>query len=459
MRWIFAAVAVLMLTGCGNFEWFPDTETTPSTSAPVITSFSPTSGPAGTVVTIVGANFSTTSPNIVTFNGKTAITTAATSTQLTAIVPTGATTGKISVAAGSISNTVTSATSFTVLTLMGGAVQGRPLTLSNIVSTIAGTAGNAGSSDGNGISASFYFHKGITTDGTNLYVADTGNNTIRKIVIATGEVSTLAGTVGIPGALDDVGTAASFNLPFDVTTDGTNLYVADSGNNTIRKIVIATGEVSTLAGEAEIPGFDDGVGAEARFDFPIGITTDGLNLYVSDQTNYLIRKIVIATGEVTTLAGTLDTTCDVNDYDGIGTAAQFCLPTGITTDGTNLYVADAGYNTIRQIVIASGLVSTLAGRVGVPGSSDGSGAAQFNSPTGITTDGTNLYLSDTANNTIRKIVIASVAVSTIAGTAGDSGSADGISATARFDNPNGITTDGTNLYVVDSNNSTIRKIQ
>jgi sugar lactone lactonase YvrE len=110
-------------------------------------------------------------------------------------------------------------------------------------------------------------------------VTDTGNNTIRKIIIATGEVSTLAGTT------------ASFRGPFGITTDGTNLYVADTGNDTIRKIVIATGTVTTLAGTAGSPGSVDGTGANASFNGPYGITTDGTNLYLADTGNNIIRKI------------------------------------------------------------------------------------------------------------------------------------------------------------------------
>ena len=90
--------------------------------------------------------------------------------------------------------------------------------------------------DGTGAAASFKFPYGTTTDGTNLYVADTGNNTVRKIVIATGVVTTLAGTAGVTGSTDGTGAAASFNRPGGITTDGTNLYVADTGNNTVRKI-------------------------------------------------------------------------------------------------------------------------------------------------------------------------------------------------------------------------------
>jgi DNA-binding beta-propeller fold protein YncE len=130
---------------------------------------------------------------------------------------------------------------------------------------------------------------GITIDraGTNLSVADTGKNTIRQIVIATGEVSTLAGTTGHPGSLDGTGTAALFNQSFGITSDGTNLYVADTGNNTIRQIM--GGVVSTLAGPAVnasttggASGSENGPGLAARFVYPSGAVSDGTNLYVAD---------------------------------------------------------------------------------------------------------------------------------------------------------------------------------
>ena len=128
---------------------------------------------------------------------------------------------------------------------------------------------------------------GITTDGTNLYVADYNNHRIRKIVISTGVVTTLAGSS--PGFADDNGTSASFNYPRGITTDGTNLYVADSSNHRIRKIVISTGVVTTLAGSSS--GNTDATGTSASFYYPLGITTDGTNLYVSDTYNHRIRKI------------------------------------------------------------------------------------------------------------------------------------------------------------------------
>jgi DNA-binding beta-propeller fold protein YncE len=331
-----------------------------------------------------------------------------------------------------------------------------------VVTTLAGTAGTAGSTDapsGPGTSASFNNPVGITTDGTNLYVADFGNNTIRKIVIASGVVSTLAGTAGTTGSTDapnGPGTLASFNGPSDITTDGTNLYVADFDNNTIRKIVIATGDVTTLAGTAGTKGSIDGPGASASFNGPGSITTDKTNLYVSDAGNNTIRKIVITSGAVTTLAGTAGTSGSTNAPSGHGSAASFNEPSCLVTVGANLYVADYGNDTIRQIVIASGAVTTLSGTAGTAGSVDNT--ASFSYPTGITTDGTNLYVTDSGNNTIRQIVIASGVVTTLAGTAGPGGSTNATGSSASFNYPIGITTDGTNLYVADYNNNTIRQI-
>ena len=340
---------------------------------------------------------------------------------------------------------------------MGGTRQGNAVTLVGETSTLAGTAGAQGSIDGIGGAAQFYSPYGITTDGSNLFIADTYNNTIRKVVIATGAVTTLAGTAGITGSTDATGAAARFDLPGDITTDGTNLYVADSGNSTIRKVVIATGAVTTLAGTAGMQGSTDATGAKARFVFPVGITTDGVNLYVADDSNNTIREVVIATGAVTTLAGTAGIT---GSTDATGAAASFKAPQGITTDGTNLFIADYGNNTIRKVVIATGAVTTLAGTAGITGSTDATGAAaSFNSPQAVTTDGTNLYIADSGNNTIREVVIATGAVRTLAGTAGIPGSTDAAGAAARFNSPEGITTDGVQLYVCDSLNDTIRAIQ
>ena len=163
-------------------------------------------------------------------------------------------------------------------------------TTSGAVTTVAGT-GSTGSANGTGTSASFYNPAGITRDGTNLYVADRYNYLIRKIVISTGVVTTVAGT-GSSGSANGTGTSASFDKPYGVTTDGTNLYVADYYNHLIRKIVISTGVVTTVAGTGS-SGSANGTGTSASFNGPTGITTDGTNLYLADSLNHLIRKIVL----------------------------------------------------------------------------------------------------------------------------------------------------------------------
>ena len=201
-------------------------------------------------------------------------------------------------------------------------------------------------------------------------------------------VSTVAGN-GTVGFIDDIGLAASFGQPWDMVSDGVNLYVVDRANHSIRQIVLANAAVTTLAGNGTA-GFSDGTGAAARFDDPWGITTDGTNLYVSDRNNHRIRQIVIATGAVTTLAGDGTEGCN----DGAGGAAQFDDPWEVATDGTNVYVADVGNLRIRQVVIASGVVSTLAGD-GITAYVDGIGVtARFSGPGPMVADGGVLYLGD-----------------------------------------------------------------
>jgi sugar lactone lactonase YvrE len=170
------------------------------------------------------------------------------------------------------------------------------------ITTLAGVP--IGSADGTGSAARFNYPDGVASDSSgNLYVADTGNNTIRKITPA-GVVTTLAGTPGIIGSADGTGSHAQFNGPWSVAVDGSgNVYVADTGNNTIRKITSA-GVVTTLAGTAGVTGSADGTGGAASFSAPSGVAADSSgNVYVADTNNFTIRKITPA-GVVSTLAGT-----------------------------------------------------------------------------------------------------------------------------------------------------------
>ncbi|MBI5250990.1 MAG: DUF1311 domain-containing protein [Desulfomonile tiedjei] len=330
------------------------------------------------------------------------------------------------------------------------------LTIGGAVSVFAGTKGLIGSEDGVGPRSKFNHPFGITTDGTNLYVSETANHTIRKIEIATGKVSTLAGSSGKQGSADGVGKAARFQFPYGMATDSVNLYVADHMNATIRKVVIATGKVTTLAGTAGKRGFVDDNGTAARFSTPHDITILGKNLYVTDSSNNTVRRIDASTGDVTTFSGKAGTS---GFTDGKGSAARFSMPEGITTDGSNLYVADSFNNIIRKIVIATREVTTFAGpdndtcglhRRCPTGPDDGLGRfARLNSPCFITTDGTNLYFTE-RHRVVRKVVIATGEVTTLSGTASRPGSTAAIM---------GITNDGESLYVTDVGGHAILKIQ
>ena len=283
----------------------------------------------------------------------------------------------------------------------------RKITPLGVVSVLAGTPGMFGSVDGAGASALFSGPQGIALDsGGNLYVADTGNSTIRKIT-ASGSTSTLAGSAGNPGSTDGTGASAQFYQPKGVAVDSANnVYVADTGNHTIR--LITPGAVSsTLAGMAGAFGTADGSNAGARFNSPTGIAVDGSgNLYVTDYNNNTIRQVT-SPGVVTTLAGWAGMW---GSTDGPGANALFFEPSGISVDGSgNLYVVDSGNSTLRKLISSGGIwtVSTVAGAPGVSGSFDGPGAgAEFYYPAGVTVSAAGyVYVADTGNNTIRSQAI------------------------------------------------------
>jgi sugar lactone lactonase YvrE len=337
----------------------------------------------------------------------------------------------------------------------------RKLTLATgSVLTMAGS-GDQGSTDGVGLAANFSLLVwGLATDGPGrLYVSDTYNHAIRRIDTATAVVTTPVGLPSGEGSDDGVGGAARFQFPSHVAADGAgHVYVADSGGYTIRTITVATGEVTTLAGS---PGkFDaiDGIGSEARPGSPWELVADGRgSLFVTDRSNSRVLRVATGTGEVTTLAGGT-----YGAEDGIGKAAQFVVPQGITLDGAgNLYIADAESHTIRKIAIDTAEVTTLAGKPGEPGAADGTGsAARFDYPSGVAHDGKgHLYVSETGNHTIRVIATGTGEVTTLMGSPGVAGYADGAKEDARFNEPWGLALDGAgHLLVADAGNHAIRRI-
>jgi sugar lactone lactonase YvrE len=228
------------------------------------------------------------------------------------------------------------------------------------VSTVAGAQGAQNERDGTGGAAQFDEPEGIAADASgNVWVTDAGAGTIRRIVVATGAVTTFAGT-GNNGFADATGTNAQFNQPRGIIADGAgNLYVADANNQLIRKIVVATAVVTTLAGGVGQAGLVDATGGAARLNQPRGLAFDGAGtLFVADSSNHCIRAIALATGAVTTLAGG----GVPGTADGAGINATFDTPRGVVADGFgNLYVADTNNSMIRKIVLATAQVTTLAG--------------------------------------------------------------------------------------------------
>jgi len=294
------------------------------------------------------------------------------------------------------------------------------------VVTIAGSfppTAQSGNTNGAGSSSLFDQPRSVTTDGTNLYVTDRTNSSIRKIVISTGVVSTFVSGIANPEG---------------ITTDGANLYVTDVTANVIYKIVIATQVKTTLAGgnsgggvtcSGSATGCKDGTGTAAQFNGPREMTTDGTNLYVADRGNLRIRKIIISSGVVTTLAG-----------DGTATLGQV---DGITTDGNNLYATDTSGNRLLKVSFAGAITSL---------------ASISNGVRVVTTDGSNLYIMTLNGHELLKYnsMTTGGSVTSLAGLTSTSGYIDGNGTTARLNGPRGITTDGTKLYFCDVTNNAIR---
>jgi DNA-binding beta-propeller fold protein YncE len=331
------------------------------------------------------------------------------------------------------------------------------------VSTLAGS-GITASGNGIGVQAHFDFPVGvaISRSGTFAVVADLYNCRIRVIDIATAQVTTLAGS-GSNTFADGQGAQASFNFPEGVAISPDDSFVLvveghATSSHRLRHIVIATGVVTTLAGNGA--GSTDGVGTSAKFNLPhcVTISPDGTYALIADARNFRVRRVDIASKTVTTVAGSTS-----GFADGTGTNARFEEMFQLAIDPTGAYalICDISNHRVRRLTIASRQVSTLAGS-GTAGSQNGVGAnAAFNAPRGVSIDPTGAYalIADTSNHRIRRIVIATAQVTTLAGT-GAVSAVNGAGAQATFNSPHTISIDvsGTIALVADYSNHRVRRI-
>jgi len=243
----------------------------------------------------------------------------------------------------------------------------REIATNGMITTIAGngTAGDAGDG-GPATSAEMYSPSAIAIDSAgNLFIVDASYSVVRKVSIKTGIITTVAGDASLRGYSGDGGpaTAAALQTPAGLAIDsGGNLYIADTGNNVIRKVDAGTGVITTVAGNASSPGYtgDGGPATSAGLNFPIGVAVDSAgNLYIADESNYVVRMVAAANGAISTLAGS-KVPCPLSNGDG-GPAshATFCEPFGVTVDGAgDLYIADVGAGRVR-LVLASSTAPTM----------------------------------------------------------------------------------------------------
>ena len=339
----------------------------------------------------------------------------------------------------------------------------RKVTPAGSITTVAGNGvAGFGGDGGAAITANLNNPFGVTVDGSGtIYIADASNHRVRMVTSA-GIISTIAGdgTAGYNGD-GGVATASSLYSPGGVVVDGSgNVYIADSQNNRLRK-VLTGGTISTVAGNGTINyGGDGGAATSASLSNPFGLAVDGLgNVYIADQQNQRIRKLATS-GTITTVAG--NGTYGFSGDGGPATAASLANAAGVAIDGSgNLYIADQGNNRVRKVTPA-GSITTVAGNGSASFSGDGgvATAAALNFPAGVVVDGSgNLYVADSQNNRVRKVTPAG-SITTVAGTGTAGYSGDGGSATgAKLNYPAGVAVDGSgNLYIADQGNHRIRKV-
>ena len=340
-----------------------------------------------------------------------------------------------------------------------------------IITTVAGngTAGYSGDS-GPATSAELWASRDVAVDGAgNLYIADVGNNRIRKLDAATGTITTVAGNGSCTVVFDyacysgDGGPAtdAELSAPWGVAVDGAgNLYIADFDIGRIRKVDAATGIITTVAGTVYGYGGDGGPATSAQFEEASAVAVDGAGtIYAVDYHNFRIRKVDATTGIITTVAGN-----GTGGYGGDGgpaTSAEISAAEGIAVDGAgNLYIVDTYNQRIRKVDAVTGIITTVAGNgtAGYSGDDGPATSAEIWNPRGVAVDSAgNLYIGDSGTSRVRKVDAATGIITTVAGK-GTGFSGDGGPATsAELYAPEGVAVDSAgNLYIPDNNR--IRKV-
>jgi len=372
----------------------------------------------------------------------------------------------VSMGVVTISYTVTALSCSTSVTKSIEVASGLP----QYIYTCAGTGVNSSTGDGGPANlATLQGPRAIATDTSgNIYISDVTANRIRKIS-TNGYITTVAGN-GTTGNTGDGGPATAAELSMagggGVYVDKAgNIYIACSAVNTIRKVNSSTGIITTIAGTAGTPGFsgDGGPASASLLIAPLGMCEDTSgNLYIVDQGNYRIRKISASTGIISTIVG-----MSVNAYGGDGgpgTAAWLSIPRDVTADKSgNLYICDYGNSRIRKYVLSTGIITTVAG-TGVPGFAGDGGpatAAELNYPARASFDGTSkLYVADQSNNRVRQINLSTGIITTVVanGTAAFSGDG-GPSTAAELWSPCGVAVNKNGqLFVADGNNRRVRGV-
>jgi hypothetical protein len=338
-----------------------------------------------------------------------------------------------------------------------------------LITTVAGTGTYFGYSGDGGAATSawLYYPEAVAVDAAgDQYIADSANSVVREVNAVTGTISTVAGN-GNSGYSGDGGPATSATLSYlsAVALDAAgNLYITDPNNCVIREVTAATGVITTVAGNGtQGDSGDGGPATGAQLGVPNGVALDAAgNLYIADSFYPVIREVNAVTGVISTVAGN-----GATGYMGDGGAAisaELNWPTGIALDAAgNLYIADTNNSVIREVNLATGVITTVAGN-GTPGyNGDGGPAtsAELSNPQGVVVDAAgNLYLTDEGNGVVREVEAATGTINTIAGNGSSAYFGDGGPATsAAFNAPAGIALDAAgNQYLADGGNSVIREV-